>query len=145
VDRGRILLAEDNAVNRDLAKAILSNAGYVVDCVGNGVQAVSAATRREYGVVLMDVQMPVMDGFQATREIRRIEEKAARVPIIAMTASAMLGDREACLAAGMDDYVTKPFNSMSLLETVGRWIGGSPLGLAAPEPMARAESALRLR
>jgi signal transduction histidine kinase/ActR/RegA family two-component response regulator len=145
VDRGRILLAEDNAVNRDLAKAILSNAGYVVDCVGNGVQAVGAVSRLEYGLVLMDMQMPVMDGLQATREIRRIEEKAARVPIIAMTASAMLGDREACLAAGMDDYVTKPFNSMRLLETVGRWIGGSPLGLAAPEPMARAESAPRLR
>jgi signal transduction histidine kinase/CheY-like chemotaxis protein len=144
-DRRRILLVDDNAVNRDIAKAFLSNAGYVVDCVGNGVQAVSAATRQEYGVVLMDVQMPVMDGLEATREIRRIEGKAARVPIIAMTASAMLGDREACLAAGMDDYVTKPFNSMRLLETVGRWIGGSPLGPAAPEPMGRAESAPRLR
>jgi CheY-like chemotaxis protein len=141
--RGRLLLAEDNAINRELAEAILTRAGYDVDCVADGVQAVAAVRRQAYDLVLMDVQMPVMDGFQATREIRQIDGIAASIPIIAMTANAMLGDREDCLAAGMDDYVPKPFDTARLLEMVERWIGGPPPGLPAPVPIARAGSERR--
>jgi CheY-like chemotaxis protein len=102
----RILLVEDNAVNQKLALRVLSLMGYQADVAGNGIEAVDAVQRQEYDLVLMDVQMPEMDGLEATRRIRARVEGGPR--IVAMTANAMDGDREACLEAGMDDYVGKP-------------------------------------
>ena len=102
----RILLVEDNAVNQKLALRVLSLMGYQADVAGNGIEAVDAVERQEYDLVLMDVQMPEMDGLEATRRIRARVEGGPR--IVAMTANAMDGDREACLEAGMDDYVGKP-------------------------------------
>ena len=107
--QARVLLVEDNEVNALLAMEILRQLGVAAERVANGAQAVEAAARGGYDVVLMDVQMPVMDGLEATRRIRAMSGPAARVPVIAMTANAMRSDEEACRAAGMDDFVTKPF------------------------------------
>jgi CheY-like chemotaxis protein len=103
----RILLAEDNAVNQKLALRLLERMGYAADLANNGVEAVAAVTRGDYDVVLMDVQMPEMDGLEATRRLRA-SPSAPPIRIVAMTANAMAEDREACFAAGMDDYVSKP-------------------------------------
>jgi signal transduction histidine kinase/DNA-binding response OmpR family regulator len=110
----RILLAEDNLVNQKLALRLLSQMGYRPDVAANGIEAVEAVQRQSYDVVLMDVQMPEMDGLEATREIVR-RNGAAKPRIVAMTANAMQGDREACLAAGMDHYITKPIRVDALV------------------------------
>ena len=111
----RLLLAEDNVVNQRLASALLTRDGHTVVVVENGVEAVSAASGEDFDAILMDVQMPVMSGFDATAAIRMREESTGRrVPIIAMTAHAMEGDRDRCLAAGMDDYVAKPISLEAL-------------------------------
>jgi two-component system sensor histidine kinase/response regulator len=122
----RVLLAEDNPVNVEVAKAMLDNLGMVVHCANNGEQALQAARNGSFDIVLMDCQMPIMDGFAATAEIRRHEQASGRgrtLPIIAITANALQGDREACLAAGMDDYLSKPFTHQQLGAVIGRWIG----------------------
>jgi signal transduction histidine kinase/CheY-like chemotaxis protein/HPt (histidine-containing phosphotransfer) domain-containing protein len=122
----RVLLAEDNPVNVEVAKAMLDSLGLAVHCARNGEEALQAARAGGYDIVLMDCQMPVMDGFAATAEIRRHEQDAGRartLPIIAITANALQGDREACLAAGMDDYLSKPFSQQQLAAVIGRWIG----------------------
>ncbi|MEX1032586.1 MAG: ATP-binding protein [Cellvibrionaceae bacterium] len=105
----RILLAEDNIVNQKVAEGILGNCGYPVTIVPNGKEAVAAYLENEWDLILMDCQMPEMDGFQATQEIRKIEKQRGKhVPIIALTANAMQGDAQVCLNAGMDDYIAKP-------------------------------------
>ncbi len=114
----RILLAEDNVVNQKLALRLLQQMGYRADLASNGLEAVECVARQPYDVVLMDVQMPEMDGLEATRQIRSTERLGAQPRIIAMTANAMQGDREACLGAGMDDYVTKPIRVDALVEAL---------------------------
>lgn len=119
----RILVAEDNAINQKLAAILLNKAGYSVDGVENGLQVVEKAKEGKYNAILMDVQMPEMDGFEATRRIREWEAGSERrIPIIAMTAHAMKGDRGRCLAAGMDDYVPKPLEIRMLLSVLDRWL-----------------------
>jgi CheY-like chemotaxis protein/HPt (histidine-containing phosphotransfer) domain-containing protein len=146
--RGRslkVLVAEDNAVNRKLVLSILQRAGHTPVVVSNGEEAVNAMAHERFDAVLMDVQMPIMGGFEATRLIRDLEAgSGGRTPIIAVTARAMKGDREACLEAGMDAFVPKPINSARLLETLeqlaegtqvdapAQTTSGSQSGVAAP-------------
>ncbi len=121
----QILLAEDNAVNQMVAVAILSKRGHVVRIAANGQEALAAYQRDRFDLVLMDVQMPVMGGFEATAAIRALERATrTRVPIVALTAHAMKGDRETCLAAGMDGYLTKPFKGLDLIQEVERLTAG---------------------
>jgi PAS domain S-box-containing protein len=120
---GTILLAEDNPVNQMLAIEQCKRLGYFVDAVSSGREALDAFGRKRYDLVLMDCQMPEMDGYEAAREWRRLEQKnGERVPIIAMTANALEGDREACIAAGMDDYLPKPVTLHDLKTRLERWI-----------------------
>jgi CheY-like chemotaxis protein len=124
----RVLVAEDNPVNQRLAVAILSKRGHTVVVAGDGRQAVEAFERERFDVALMDVQMPELNGFEATARIREMEKTTGdRLPIIALTAHAMTGDRERCLASGMDDYLPKPLNASALIDTVERH--GSPLAI----------------
>ena len=116
----RILLAEDNLVNQKLAVRLLEKAGHVIVLVENGMLAVEITGRERFDLLLMDVQMPVMGGLEATTAIREREtsHSARHLPIIAMTANAMKGDREVCLGAGMDEYVAKPIQPRLLAETI---------------------------
>ena len=120
----KILLVEDNQVNQMVATAMLSTQGYDVDIAENGVQGVEAVIAGEYDVVLMDIQMPEMNGVEATRKIRALESVKNAIPIIAVTAHAMQGDRETYLAAGMNDYVSKPIDPKILLSAIKRWVEG---------------------
>jgi signal transduction histidine kinase/CheY-like chemotaxis protein len=122
--RSHVLVVEDNAVNRKLAIALLTRYGYAVTCVDNGEEALAAMAKGVYDLVLMDCQMPVMDGYTATREWRESERQqgTSRLPIVAMTANAMAGDREKVLAAGMDDYLTKPIQRDQLRDTLQQWL-----------------------
>jgi signal transduction histidine kinase/CheY-like chemotaxis protein len=124
---GRVLLAEDNLVNRRIAQAFLEKIGFSVDTVANGREAVDAAATGLYALALMDVQMPEMDGLSATEAIRQSESQAGRrrLPIVAMTANAMNGDRERCLEAGMDDYMSKPVSEEKLQQMVRQWLAKS--------------------
>jgi PAS domain S-box-containing protein len=132
----RILLAEDNPTNQQVALGILKKLGLHADAVVDGVGAIRALETVPYDVVLMDVQMPEMDGFEATRQIRDPESAVLNhdVPIIAMTAHAMQGDRERCLEAGMDDYVTKPVSPKALAEAMDRWLPRDSAAPSAHEP-----------
>ncbi|MBI3152346.1 MAG: response regulator [Chloroflexi bacterium] len=122
----RILLAEDNPINQKLAVVMLQKAGYSVDVVDNGQMAFEKIASGGYNAALMDVQMPELDGYEATRKIRDWEiAHNTHIPIIAMTAHAMKGDREKCLDAGMDDYVTKPIESRILYNVLDRWLAGT--------------------
>ena len=127
----RLLLAEDNKINQKLALALLTRSGYSVDLAENGVQAVAATAERCYALILMDMQMPEMDGLEATRQIRAGTGPNRTVPIVALTANAMQSDQAACRAAGMDDFLSKPFNRDALMACVARWVAASSTRSAA--------------
>ena len=133
--RGNILLVEDNLINQQVALGILQIQGYNVTVVNNGREALDAHAQSAFDLILMDCHMPEMDGFEATREIRAREQArpGKRVPIIALTANAMAQDREACLNAGMDDHLSKPFSMLTLQEMLDRWI---PRGVASTQSQA---------
>ncbi|GAB6042622.1 response regulator [Endothiovibrio diazotrophicus] len=141
---GRVLLAEDNLVNVQVAVGLLSRLGLPVDVAATGREALAMSTERRYDLILMDVQMPEMDGYDATRRIRERERECGegRVPIIAMTAHALKGDRDRCLAAGMDDYLVKPVRWEAFAETLARWLPAGE-GPAAGRLAAGAEEEAR--
>ncbi len=139
----RILLVEDNLVNQEVAKAVLAQLGCAVEVANNGQEALDCLDRQAYDLVFMDCQMPVMDGFEATRRIRERERRredasqpVKRQPIVALTAHAISGDRDRCLAVGMDDYLTKPFAPADLLAILRRWLPPprSAPTVEAPDP-----------
>ncbi len=116
----RILMAEDNAINQRVGQLILQRAGFHIDLVSDGSEAVTAQGAEAYDLILMDCQMPTMDGFEASRRIRQL---AGRQPvIIAVTANALAGERERCLEAGMNDYLSKPFQAEQLVSVVKKWL-----------------------
>lgn len=122
----KILVADDNETNRLVARTILEDAGYVVAEARDGAAALNAARGELYDLILMDVSMPELDGLSAARAIRRLPGRHAAVPLLALTAHAMPGDRERCIAAGMDDHIAKPINRATLLTAIGRWIAARP-------------------
>jgi CheY-like chemotaxis protein len=124
----RVLMVEDTDMNRQLMRILLAKSGCIVDEVENGWLALEALEHGQYDLVLMDCMMPVMDGYEATRRLRTREAAsgAARMPVIALTASALSGDRERCLEAGMDDYLAKPFTATQFADTAGRWVSSPP-------------------
>jgi signal transduction histidine kinase/CheY-like chemotaxis protein/ligand-binding sensor domain-containing protein len=135
--RGRLLLAEDNVINQKVALNLLARLGYSVDLAQNGEEAVEMVQKRAYDLVLMDCQMPVMDGLEATKAIRGLNPDVSRIPIIAVTANALAGEREKCLAAGMDDYVAKPISKEVLEHAIVRCLSADTCEeVQAPEPVA---------
>ena len=136
----RVLVVDDNAVNQKVARRILEKLGCRVDVAADGTEAVQMAARLPYDVIFMDCEMPEMDGYEATRTIRRGAEGRPRVPILAMTAHAMVGDREKCLAAGMDDYITKPIRREDLEKALDSWVARTDEGAAADGAPAAAEA-----
>ncbi|MCB9898182.1 MAG: response regulator [Planctomycetes bacterium] len=121
----RILVAEDNPVNQAVARRMIQKLGHRVDVAANGQEAVEALSRVIYDLVFMDCQMPVMDGYEATAAIRALPGRSARIPIVAMTANALIGDRQRCLSAGMDDYISKPIDAQLLADRTGYWLARS--------------------
>jgi len=137
----RILLAEDNDINREVAVNILELEGYGCDVVLNGTQAIDAVSEKKYDLILMDCQMPEMDGFEATRIIRKKEKQGeivgkstCKIPIIALTANVLKGDREHCLEAGMDDYLSKPLKTEDLIQTIEKHLSRTEIALDAAVP-----------
>lgn len=121
----RVLLVEDNAVNREVALDLLTSEGVTVEVARDGRQALDKLANQRFDAVLMDCQMPVMDGFAATQALRQ-HPQLRDLPVIAMTGNALAGDREKALAAGMNDYVTKPIDIDEVLQTLARWISRQP-------------------
>jgi CheY-like chemotaxis protein len=130
----KILLAEDSPMNQRLAIGLLKRKGHLVTVAANGRQAVEAFQNESFDLVFMDVQMPEMDGFEATETIRAAEAKGHHVPIIAMTAHAMKGDRERCLQSGMDAYLAKPIRARELYEIIAAYTpeNAAPVGTTTP-------------
>ena len=122
--QARVLLVDDNITNQQVGMAILGKLGLRADVVANGAEALEALSTLPYDLVLMDVQMPVMDGLEATRNLRSAASRVLNrsIPVIAMTAQAMQGDRETCLEAGMDDFLTKPIAPGPLAKVLSRWL-----------------------
>ena len=137
--RLRVLVAEDNPTNQTIISALLETQGHDVSLAATGSDAVALVARRPFDVILMDIQMPQMDGLAATREIRRMPADRSRIPIIAVTANAMAGDREKYLAAGMDEYVSKPIDRNQLVLALGRCLAEEVVfdstPCPAPEPV----------
>ncbi|HEX5959993.1 MAG TPA: ATP-binding protein [Rhodanobacteraceae bacterium] len=135
---GKVLLVEDHPVNQKVAQKLLERLGLSVDVADNGEVALEKMNRQDYAMVLMDCQMPVLDGYSTTRRIREIENEQGkpRLPVIAMTAHAMSGDRERCLQAGMDDYLSKPLDRQLLEQTLARWMQQAPVTPAQAAPAA---------
>ena len=134
---GRVLLAEDNRVNQEYAMALLEDLGVMTDLAVDGREALRKLELNDYDLVLMDCQMPEMDGFEATAEIRRREAESGgpRLPVLALTANALSGDRTRCIEAGMDDYLPKPFDALQLRSLLSRWMrpgAGAPVAQAPP-------------
>ena len=150
--RGRVLVAEDNLVNQEVVADLLELAGLECDIAADGVAAIEYVKAQRYDVILMDCQMPRMDGFMATDAIRRREREShnLRTPIVALTANALEGDRELCVQAGMDDYLCKPFTNEDLLDVLGRWLpdackrmgGSASPGTARADPETQSDTDL---
>jgi len=137
-ERGRVLVVEDNELNQLVARGMVERLGFATDVACNGVEALEALAASTYAVVLMDCHMPVMDGFAATQRIREVERGRRRTPVVALTASALVSDRERCLGAGMDDYVAKPIDPDALAAVLARWApavraAAAPDGPGGPE------------
>ena len=130
----RLLVVEDNPVNQKVAVRQLERLGYSAQVASNGLEAVEITSRIAFDLIFMDCQMPEMDGFEATRAIRRRENGQARIPIVALTANALAGDRERCLAAGMDDYLSKPVSERDLAATLERWVSHPGPGEVVQQP-----------
>lgn len=129
----RVLYAEDGHLNQILVQEMLGQAGLEVDIAENGRKALAAIETKQYDLLLLDVQMPEIDGFEVARRIREQEAKTGgHLPIVALTAHAMKGDRQRCLEAGMDDYVSKPFDEETLLAAMARFIPGFPASTTSP-------------
>ncbi len=152
-DAPGVLLVEDNLTNQRVASQLLQRAGYRVRIAADGQQALTALARGGIACVLMDCAMPVMDGYAATQALRRQETAGSHLPVIALTANALVGDRERCIAAGMDDYLTKPLDADQLIRTVAAWLGqgptpppvASPASTSIEVPLADPEVAAKLR
>jgi CheY-like chemotaxis protein len=129
-----VLVVDDNPVNQRVAVKLLERLGLRIDVAGNGLEAVRMVRERPYDAVFMDCQMPEMDGYAATREIRRAEKAGQHVAIIAMTAEALAGAREQCVSAGMDDYIAKPVKLADLAAATQTWLGSKG---AVPTDAAR--------
>ena len=138
--QGRVLIAEDNPTNQKVITMRMRRLGCQVDVAIDGLAAVEAAQANHYDLILMDCQMPVMDGFQATRMIRDSEPGGSRVPIIALTANALEGERERCLEAGMDDYIAKPMRLEELIGKLKHWLAGQPVRYTPPADPGAADS-----
>ena len=138
-DRGRVLVVEDNELNQVVARGLVERLGFTTAVAANGSDALDALRREHYDVVLMDCHMPVMDGFAATRRIRESERGRTRLPVVALTASATVSDRERCLSAGMDDHLAKPIDADALAAVLDRWVpaGRPPTPLPRADPDAR--------
>jgi two-component system, sensor histidine kinase and response regulator len=134
-----ILVVEDNAVNQRVIEAMLAKRGFAVECAGNGRDGLERIAERDYALVFMDCQMPEMDGYEATAALRERETAGEHLPVVAMTAHAMKGDRERCLAAGMDDYLAKPLRPEELDAVLERWLHASAAAPpSGPEPLPAA-------
>jgi two-component system sensor histidine kinase/response regulator len=139
--RNRILLAEDNLVNQKVARSLLEKMNFRVDVVADGLAAIAAWQTGKFDLIIMDCQMPHLDGYAATREIRRLEAGKSHIPIVALTAHAMKGDEEKCRAAGMDDYLSKPIDRVKLDAALERLLPSTLAILPAPAKESAAKSA----
>jgi CheY-like chemotaxis protein len=138
----RILVAEDNAVNQLVIETMLDKRGFAVDVAADGAEALARLAESTYAAVFMDCQMPNVDGYEATRRIRAQERDGERLPVIAMTAHAMKGDRERCIEAGMDDYLSKPLRPEALDEVLERWLGVAAADAPAADSVEAVAEAL---
>jgi CheY-like chemotaxis protein/HPt (histidine-containing phosphotransfer) domain-containing protein len=121
-----ILVVEDNFTNRKVAIGLLKNCGFIPDIATNGREAVEAVQKKDYDLIFMDCHMPILDGYAATAQIRKLDSATSKIPIIAMTANALKGDREECLNAGMDDYISKPISRESINQMLNKWLADLP-------------------